>query len=433
MRMADTRHALLTLALAASTTMALVPDCRADSDEEAALKLADTTPQDRPETARAWQFSAEAAAQEAEDRADRWHAQQRLSLDGSVQGALPGTAGWQWRFADRLDAFGPDRLPGQQDAVNTLKDLYLGGPVGGALTLDLGRINTRQGVAYGWNPTDYFRTDAVRVVSSPDPASLRENRMGTVMLRGQHLWTGGSLTAIVAPKLADHPDDDGASLDIGATNHSTRWMLAATQKFGDDFAPQFLTYHDDDVPGSPRFGLNLTRLLGTACVAHLEASGGRVPSRLAIAQGRADQDLEWRGQLAAGGTCTSPWNQSLTLEYQHDGEALDAAGFRALATGAPQELAAYARESQRGLNPLTRDQVFAQLRWTNAGLSQLDLAGYLYWSLADQSHSAWLEARYHWQRTDVAVQWQRNTGGPATENGVNPLHRAAQVLVRHWF
>jgi hypothetical protein len=433
MRMADTRHALLTLALAASTTIALVPDCRADSDEEAALKLADTTPPDRPETARAWQFSAEAAAQEAEDRAGQWHAQQRLSLDGSVQGALPGAAGWQWRFADRLDAFGPDRLAGQQDAVNTLKDLYLGGPVGGALTLDLGRINTRQGVAYGWNPTDYFRTDAVRVVSSPDPASLRENRMGTVMLRGQHLWTGGSLTAIVAPKLADHPNDDGASLDIGATNHSTRWMLAATQKFGDDFAPQFLAYRDDDVPGSPRFGLNLTRLLGTACVAHLEASGGRVPSRLAIAEGRADQDLDWRGQLAAGSTCTSPWNQSLTLEYQHDGEALDAAGFRALAAGAPQTLAAYARESQRGLNPLTRDQVFAQLRWTNAGIAQLDLAGYLYWSLADQSHSAWLEVRYHWQRTDVAVQWQINTGGPTTENGVNPLHRAAQVLVRHWF
>jgi hypothetical protein len=270
-------------------------------------------------------------------------------------------------------------------------------------------------------------------VSSPDPNSLRDNRMGTVMLRGQRLWTGGSFTAILAPQLAEHPNDDGASLDIGATNHSTRWLLAATQKFGEDFAPQLLLYGDDENPGSPRLGLDLTRLVGTACVAHLEASAGRVPSRLAIAEGRAHDDLDWRGQLVAGGTCTSPWNQSLTIEYQRDGEAVDSAGFRALVAGPPQTLAAYARETQRGLNPLTQDQVFAQLRWTNAGLPQLDLSGYLYWSLADQSHSGWIEARYHWQRTDVAVQWQVNTGGPTTENGVNPLHRAAQVLVRHWF
>jgi hypothetical protein len=427
------RRALLGLVLSASLSSTLVAECRADSDEESALRLADTTPPDRPETARAWQFSVEAAALEAEDRAGQWHAEQRLSLDGSWQGAVTGGTGWQWRFADRLDAFGPDRLAGDQKAVNTLKDLFVGGPVGSALTLDLGRINTRYGVAYGWNPTDYFRTDAVRAVSSPDPASLRENRLGTVMLRGQHLWSDGSFTAILAPQLAEQANADGASLDIGATNHSTRWLLGATQKLGADFAPQVLLYGDDEQPGSPRLGLNLTRLVGSACVAHLEASGGRVPSRLAVAQGRAGEDLDWRGQVVAGATCTSPWNQSLTLEVQHDGEALDAAGFRALAAGSPQDLAAYVRESVRGLNPLTRDQLFAQLRWTNAGIPQLDVSGYLSWSLADQSHSAWIEARYHWQRTDVALQWLVNSGGPATEHGLDPLHRAPQLLVRHWF
>ena len=427
------RRALLGLVLPVSLSMAIVAPCRADGDEDAALRLADTTPQEHPQAARNWQLSVEGAALEAEDRAGRWEAQQRLSIDGAAHGALPGLAGWQWTFADRLDAFGPDRLAVQQNAVNTLKDLYVGGPAGDALTLDIGRINTRYGVAYGWNPTDVFRLDAVRVVSSPDPASLRENRLGTVMLRGQHLWTGGSLTAIVAPRLADQPSGDGASVDIGATNHSTRWLLAATQKFGADFAPQLLLYRDDEHAGSARLGLNLTRLVGGACVAHLEASGGRVPSRLAVAQGRADADLDWRAQVAVGGTCTSPWNQSLTLEYQHDGEALDAAGFRALLAGPPQDLLGYLRESQRGLNPLTRDQLFTQLRWTNAGIAQLDVSGYLAWSLADQSHSAWVEARYHWERTDVALQWQLNTGGPTTENGLNPLHRTAQVLVRHWF
>jgi hypothetical protein len=428
-----TRRALVTIAMSAAVSMTLVATCRADADEESALRLADTTPQEHPDTARAWWLSLEAAGLESEDRSKRRDAGQRVSLDGSWHGALAGIPGWQWHVADRLDAFGPDRLSGQHPGVNTLKDLFVGGSLGRELTLDVGRINTRYGAAYGWNPTDALRTDAVRVVSSPDPASLRENRLGTVMLRGQHLWNGGSLTAILAPRLADHPSDAGGSLDLGATNRRTRWLLAATQRLGDDFAPQWLVWDDGESPGSPRLGLNLTQLLGPACVAHLEAAGGRLPSRLAVAQGRANADVDWRGDVVAGATCTDAWNQSLTLEFQHDGEALDAAGWRALRAGPPSGVVAYAHEAQRGLDPLTSNQVFVQVRWTNAGIAQLDLSGYATWSLADRSHGAWMEARYHWARTDLAAQWQVNTGGPLTEHGLDPARRVAQLLIRHWF
>jgi hypothetical protein len=415
----------------AGLSLAFAADCRADAAEDAALNLADATPKDAPPVTRAWQFSAEAAALEAQDRAGRWEAGQRVSLDGSVHGPLG--EGWQWNFADRLDAFGPDRFAGQQPGVNTFKELYAGGPVGTALTLDVGRINVRYGVAYGWNPTDAFRTDAVRVVSSPDPASLRENRLGTVMLRGQHLWTGGALTAIFAPKLADHPSDDGASLDLGATNRANRWLLAATARVSDDLAPQLLAWRDDSAPAATHVGVDVTHLLGTACVVHLEASAARVASRLDRALGLGSEDRDWRAQAVAGATCTDAWNQSLTLEFQHDGEALDAAGWRALRAGPPADLEAYLLESQRGMDPLTRDQLFAQLRWTNAGIPRLDVSGYVTWSLADHSHASWLEARYHLDRTDLALQWQANVGGADTEHGLEPAHRVLQLLVRHWF
>ena len=46
-----------------------------------------------------------------------------------------------------------------------------------------GRINVRNGAALGYNPTDFFRSGALRSVVSIDPNSLRENRLGTVMLR----------------------------------------------------------------------------------------------------------------------------------------------------------------------------------------------------------------------------------------------------------
>ena len=59
---------------------------------------------------------------------------------------------------------------------------------------DLGRINARYGVGYGDTPTDYFRIGANHSIISSDPASLKKNRQGSVMQRGQTLWQSGALT-----------------------------------------------------------------------------------------------------------------------------------------------------------------------------------------------------------------------------------------------
>jgi len=77
-------------------------------------------------------------------------------------------------------------------------------------------------------------------VVSLDPASLRENRLGSAMLRGQALWTGGSLTALYSPKLADQRNDAVFSADLGATNQRERWQLALSEKLSDALNPQWL-------------------------------------------------------------------------------------------------------------------------------------------------------------------------------------------------
>ncbi|KMQ80099.1 hypothetical protein BPMI_00798 [Candidatus Burkholderia pumila] len=68
--------------------------------------------------------------------------------------------------------------------------------------VDAGRINLCEGVASGFNPTNFFKADAIRSIVSIDPANLRDNRLGSVMLRSQVLWDDGSLSALVSPRLA---------------------------------------------------------------------------------------------------------------------------------------------------------------------------------------------------------------------------------------
>src|SRR5580658_1147592 len=96
--------------------------------------------------------------------------------------------GTEWRaiVSDRFDDFFARGASAQ--ALNTLKEAYLSYR-GGAEIVDFGRINVREGVGFAYNPTDYFRADAVRALLSIDPNTLRDERMGTLMARSQTLWS----------------------------------------------------------------------------------------------------------------------------------------------------------------------------------------------------------------------------------------------------
>src|SRR6185312_4813740 len=92
----------------------------------------------------------------------------RTSLDVRCDGAFASR--WRAVFSDRFDYFWGEGASAQ--AVNTLKEAYVSFSDGGAEMVDLGRINVRQGVGFAYNPSDYFRSDAVRAVVSIDPDTL---------------------------------------------------------------------------------------------------------------------------------------------------------------------------------------------------------------------------------------------------------------------
>jgi hypothetical protein len=411
----------------------LAGTCHADEAEEAGLKLADSTPAQKVEKAD-YQFSLEPAMRVATVRPDdATQTAERLAVELAVQKAF--AAGWTFNFADRLDLNGPQRFSGDPGAINTLKELYVDGRIGkdSQTLVDIGRVNMRLGVATGYNPTDYFRDSAVRSVASVDPASLRENRLGTVMLRGQRVWTGGSLTALVAPKLASEPNNADYSIDLGATNQNTRWLIAISQHVIADLSPQFLLYDDGKPGSSPQFGVNLTHLINNACVGYVEWTGGRSPSTLARALGQPESDVAFRWSMSTGLTCTTSRNLSLTLEYERAGAALDKAGWEALQKGPPDQYAAYRNLANAQQDPATRDNLFLMVRWQDAFVPRLDLSGFIRMNLADHSRLTWLEARYHFTRTDVALQWQLNSGSNLSEYGALPQHTLWQVLLKHYF
>ena len=399
----------------------------ADDEDAAALLLADQTSA-TAERSGDWRVYVEGAAREARQQGtgSALHGA-RLSLDARFDKTF--APGWRAVFADRLDMNRMDGVPGNRD-ISTLKEAYLSWQAQPDRLADLGRINVRNGVAMGYNPTDYFRAEALRSVVSLDPASLRENRLGSGMLRGQALWTDGSLTALYSPKLADQPNDSVFSPDFGATNQRARWQVALSERLSDALNPQWLL--SGGAGQSPQLGLNLTALPNNATVAYFEWSGGRATSLAAQALAGPD-DEAFRSRLSTGLTYTTPNNVSLTAEYEYNGAGLDQAGWNALRRGPPAAYAQYRGFVANVQDPPTRNHVFLYALWQDALVKHFDLTAMVRYDAVDYSRLQWLEARYHWTRVDIALQTQLNTGSPSSDFGALPERRMWQAVLRYFF
>jgi hypothetical protein len=405
---------------------------QADEQDDAALSLADKAPTD-VEQAKSWKAFTEAAyggdTLRAGDLAQR---NQRLSFDLQFDKAL--APGWRAIFADRLDVDWPDQVPDQR-AINTIKEAYVSWQSQPDRIIDFGRINVHEGVALGYNPTDFFRVGAVRSVVSVDPSSLKVNREGSVMLRGQTLWDGGSVTALYSPKLEDRASNDGFSPDLGATNNQNRFLITASQKIVDGINPQLMLYKEDTLP--TQLGFNLTGLVNDSTVAYLEWSGGRSPSSLAQAltqQGVPHlDDSAFRNHLSTGLTYTTANKISLTAELEYDGAGLDQDNWDQLWHGPLPLYGLYRNWLQVAQQAPTKRRAFFYGSWQDALITHLDFSAMEYYDAADYSRLSWLEARYHMEHTEFALQWQRNSGTSLSEYGAAPQIQGWQVVARYYF
>ncbi len=400
----------------------------ADDAESDALRLADDTPASATE-ARPWQAYAEFAAgsswPQAAGAAQR---DARFSLDWRLEPAASGP--WQVRAAGRLDMRSRPALM-QEHAVHTLKDAVLGYTASQHVLVEAGRIRLRQGVALGYNPTDFFRDGSVRSKVSMDPASLRENRQGSAMLRLQHLGADGAWQFAFSPHLAERKSaPSGWHPDWGATNPVHRALLAYSPRWGESISAQGLLHLRQG--RSAQWGLNLSGLMGQATVAHLEWAAGQAPTQWQQALGLPGPH-RWHHQLAAGATHTTSHKLSLTAELHYNGAAPGRSNWQALRMAPLPAYLQYRAWAFQALEPPTRWALFFHATWKDALMPNLDFSSLWHLDRVDASRRFWLEARYRGKEFDVAVQWQRNHGTPLSQFGLWPTARRWEVSVRRYF
>ena len=351
----------------------------------------------------------------------------RTSLDFSHTARL--SPGLRAVISNRIDDIHPTGA--DVDAtVNSLREAYMSWQPQAANTMvEAGRVNLRYGPGYGYNPTDFFRDGSLRTQTTANPFALRENRLGSVMLRAQHLWSDGSLSVAYSPKLADRPNADGWSVDLGSTNNRGRVLVALSTQYSQRISSQALIYKEPGMSAS--LGGSLTALLSDAAVAHVEASHGSEPDLMsrALAQTSA---AATRNRFAGGITYTTLSKLSVTAEYQYNGFALDQSSWSALGTR-PTNQVAYLLEAQRRQELASRNAYLIYVTQKSLVLKSLDLTAFLRVNSGDRSKLVWAELRHHWRNFDLALQLQRHIGGSTSEFGILPDRRIVQALVNYYF
>jgi hypothetical protein len=329
-------------------------------------------------------------------------------------------------YSGRLNLRVQDGLgfPNHENLTNDLREAYLGWEPLERLFLDVGRINVKSGVALGFNPTDFFRTRAVVEPLSVDPVVLREDRLGTLMLRAERVWTRGSLTAAYAPAVASnspiYSSFDLRSFDpmFDRTNAHDRWLLRGSVDVAGDFSPELLAYASQ---GRVRFGANLAENIGKSVVAYLEWSGGRqgTVSSDALAFGRATGSLPaaaasllpglaapaFRNQVAVGASYTTALPRiTFNLELLCSEAGFSGADweewFRTGSAAGPSSaigaalwyVRQYAADQQ---DLISRRFAFLRMDWVDAFVPRLEVSGFADTDLTDGSTRLQLGADYY--------------------------------------
>jgi hypothetical protein len=379
--------------------------------------------------------------------------QERLSLDGAIQ--LPIGPQLTGILSDRLNFLAENDIavPSRAEGRNDLREAYVSWEPVTQSYLDVGRINERDGVALGYNPTDFFRANTMVDLASIDPSVQREDRLGTVMVRGQTLFAGGSVRAVFAPKLQNaEPTTAVASLDpqIYRTNFTNRFLLTGSVDLSADVVPQVSAFVDD---GHPRFGAALSRTLGEATVVYGEWAGGRqagvigAAHDLGVATGllpAAFRDPQpgqsFANDLALGGSWTDASVLTLNLEYHYHQAGLDRQQWgqwfgrgsaSSLYGGFFWYVRAFAAAQE---DPLTRQQLFVRVDAQDTLARDLDVSALAFVDLYDGSTTFQVSAAYNFSGSwTLSALLSANAGAPRSDHGSLAQTGSAILLVTRYF
>jgi hypothetical protein len=360
--------------------------------------------------------------------------QNRASFDTAIQ--------WRPRkdltltLSDRINLFEQDgqKLVSADTLRNDLREASVAWEPLSNWYLEAGRINVRNGAALGFSPTDFFKTRTLVGQASLDPSVIRQNRLGTWMLRAQRIWSGGSASIAYAPKLAEpSPVLESNPLGIDPrfdTTNAAHRVLCTVSLDVLDLSPQLLGYFELH---RSKLGANVSRTFGDAVVGYAEWAGGPEVNVIARAFAFGENtgtlppnaprlpptstNVLFRNDVAAGFSWTVASAITFNAEYHYHDAGFTRTDWRnwfnlgsspnvsPALTGELWFVRGYANDQQE---PVTQHEAFVRASWPRALVPELELSAFAFVDLLDASVLTQLSASYY-----ISGAWTASAYGAA--------------------
>jgi hypothetical protein len=371
---------------------------------------------------------------------------------------------WRLHYSGRLNFRVANELPfpSHDNVLNEMRELFVEWQPSETTWLEVGRINLRNGVALGFNPTDFFRPRTVIDPLTADPSVLREDRLGTLMVSAQSLWRYGSFLLAYAPRVtlptAIYTPRNEPSIDPGLdrTNAQDRLLAKASLNIADSFNPEVLFYHAGT---RSQVGTNLTLPAGHDTVLYLEWAGG-VRSNLiadALHYGQTtgtlpasvtallpnDPGARFMNDVSVGASYATENRMTFNLEYHFHQAGFSSSDWRnwfgtsarrgsvAGVNNALWYIRSYAQDQQE---PVARHAVFLRMDWQDALVKDLGLTALASIDLRDGSGFVQATAGYNLSRTwTVGVLASATYGGRQSDFGSVPIEQTLLLRATRYF
>ena len=343
---------------------------------------------------------------------------------------------WRLHYSGRLNFRISNSIPFpiHENVRNDLRELFVEWQPTDTTWLELGRVNIRNGVALGFNPTDFFRPRTVIEPLTADPSVLREDRMGVLMLTGQWLWRSGSITVAYAPKVTQPTPIYGIRTEqsfdpgLGQTNTEDRVLVKVSLNLADTFNPELLYFHagSDLIADVFRFGRTTGSLPASATTLLPNNSDASFMNDVSVGVSYATENrmtLNVEYHLHQAGLSSEDWSHWFNTSAQR--------GSTPGVNAALWYLRSYAQDQQE---PTARHAAFIRLDWQDAFVTNLELTALATVNLQDASSFLQATADYHVSRMwTVAGLVGGTLGGRRSEYGSLPGLASALLRVSRYF
>lgn len=294
-----------------------------------------------------------------------------------------------------------------------------------------GRINLRSGVAFGFNPTDYFRAAGLAGTNQQDAQARRDNRLGNLGLHWSYTQPGMAYDLFYAPKVqvSEHHlggDKPVIGLHLNDTNPSSRWLLRYSRTHSSGLYQDYTALIDE---GDLQLGANMSQVLSQQWLLYGEVQLSHQTTLrnqwLNVSQGKRVRTL-----AAVGASFSSERNITTHVEYHYSGIGLRPEQLGDVISGPERAMRAmFARQSI----PLSRHYLWLRAHWQDP-FPRTGLSAMGYFNLDDHSRMLQLSGEYHLNDTwSTSLRANRFMGAANSEFGSSPQTSQVTFQLNYFF